>query len=53
MTYSIAILGSSGYTGAELIRLISGHPSIEIKALGAFSKAGKKRIRDFPAFASS
>ena len=41
MTYSIAILGASGYTGAELIRLIAGHGSIEIKALGAFSKAGQ------------
>ena len=48
MTYSIAILGSSGYTGAELIRLISGHPSIEIKALGAFSKAGKSVSEIFP-----
>ncbi len=25
MTYNIAILGASGYTGAELIRLISEH----------------------------
>ena len=31
MTYSIAILGASGYTGAELIRLISEHPSMKIK----------------------
>ena len=48
MTYSIAILGASGYTGAELIRLISGHPSIEIKALGAFSKAGQTVAQVFP-----
>ena len=41
MTYSIAILGASGYTGAELIRLISEHPSMKIKVLGAYSKAGK------------
>ncbi|MEL6243706.1 MAG: N-acetyl-gamma-glutamyl-phosphate reductase, partial [Pseudomonadota bacterium] len=41
MTHSIAILGASGYTGAELIRLISGHSSFEIKALGAHSKAGQ------------
>jgi len=26
MTHKIAILGASGYTGAELIRLIAGHP---------------------------
>ncbi|MDA9136443.1 N-acetyl-gamma-glutamyl-phosphate reductase, partial [Ascidiaceihabitans sp.] len=36
MTYSIAILGASGYTGAELIRLISEHPYMKIKALGAY-----------------
>ena len=48
MTYSIAILGASGYTGAELIRLISGHSSMQIKALGAFSKAGQQMADVFP-----
>ena len=48
MTYSIAILGASGYTGAELIRLIAGHGLIEIKALGAFSKAGQTVAQVFP-----
>jgi N-acetyl-gamma-glutamyl-phosphate reductase len=48
MTYSIAILGASGYTGAELIRLISEHPSMKIKALGAYSKAGKTLASVFP-----
>ena len=48
MTYSIAILGASGYTGAELIRLISGHSSIEIRALGAFSKAGQTVAEVYP-----
>ena len=48
MTYSIAILGASGYTGAELIRLIAGHSSIDIKALGAFSKAGQTVAEVYP-----
>ncbi|MEO1362892.1 MAG: N-acetyl-gamma-glutamyl-phosphate reductase [Pseudomonadota bacterium] len=48
MTHSIAILGASGYTGAELIRLITGHSSIEIKALGAFSKAGQSVANVYP-----
>ncbi|MDG1471728.1 MAG: N-acetyl-gamma-glutamyl-phosphate reductase [Ascidiaceihabitans sp.] len=48
MTHSIAILGASGYTGAELIRLISEHPSMQIKALGAYSKAGKTIAQVFP-----
>ncbi|MEL6467039.1 MAG: N-acetyl-gamma-glutamyl-phosphate reductase [Pseudomonadota bacterium] len=48
MTYNIAILGASGYTGAELIRLIAGHSSTEIKALGAFSKAGQSVAQVYP-----
>ena len=46
--YSIAILGASGYTGAELIRLIAGHSSMQIKALGANSKAGQSMADVFP-----
>lgn len=48
MTYNIAILGASGYTGAELIRLISEHSVIHIKALGAFSKAGQTVAQVYP-----
>ncbi|SFS74875.1 N-acetyl-gamma-glutamyl-phosphate reductase [Sulfitobacter marinus] len=46
--YNIAILGASGYTGAELIRLIAGHSSMKIKALGANSKAGQTMAEVFP-----
>ncbi|UOA31990.1 N-acetyl-gamma-glutamyl-phosphate reductase [Sulfitobacter sp. DSM 110093] len=48
MTQNIAILGASGYTGAELIRLIAGHSSMQIKALGANSKAGQSMKDVFP-----
>ena len=48
MTHNIAILGASGYTGAELIRLIAEHSTIEIKALGAFSKAGQTVAQVYP-----
>ncbi|MCC1493365.1 N-acetyl-gamma-glutamyl-phosphate reductase [Cognatishimia sp. F0-27] len=48
MTHSIAIIGASGYTGAELIRLIATHPSFEIKALAANSKAGQSIAQVFP-----
>jgi N-acetyl-gamma-glutamyl-phosphate reductase len=48
MTYSIAILGASGYTGAELIRLIAEHDEIKIAALGANSKAGQSLAQVFP-----
>jgi len=48
MTHSIAILGASGYTGAELVRLIAGHSSMKITALGANSKAGQTMAQAFP-----
>ena len=44
----IAIIGASGYTGAELIRLISSHPGMEITALAANSKAGLAMSTVFP-----
>jgi N-acetyl-gamma-glutamyl-phosphate reductase len=39
---AVAILGATGYTGAELIRLIEAHPHFNIVHLGAHSQAGKK-----------
>ena len=48
MTHKIAILGASGYTGAELIRLLAGHHAYEIVALGAYSKAGQRMAEVFP-----
>ncbi|WP_121061700.1 N-acetyl-gamma-glutamyl-phosphate reductase [Chachezhania antarctica] len=48
MTHKIAILGASGYTGAELVRLIAGHPNIEIAALSADRKAGLEMAEVFP-----
>jgi N-acetyl-gamma-glutamyl-phosphate reductase len=37
----IAILGASGYTGAELLRMLAHHPNAEIVALTADRQAGK------------
>ncbi len=48
MTQNIAILGASGYTGAELVRLIATHPSMKIAALSANSKAGLTMAQVFP-----
>ena len=48
MTHKIAILGASGYTGAELVRLIATHPSMEIAALSADRKAGMAMADVFP-----
>lgn len=48
MTHSIAILGASGYTGAELVRVLSTHPDMEIKTLTGDRKAGMAMAEVFP-----
>ncbi|HBS49223.1 MAG TPA: N-acetyl-gamma-glutamyl-phosphate reductase [Rhodobacteraceae bacterium] len=48
MAYKIAILGASGYTGAELVRLIDQHPGLEIAALSGERKAGQAMSEVFP-----
>jgi N-acetyl-gamma-glutamyl-phosphate reductase len=48
MTHRIAILGASGYTGAELVRLLAGHPGMRITALSADRKAGMTMAEVFP-----
>jgi len=44
----VAILGASGYTGAELVRLIARHPAMEIAVLTADRKAGQSMADVFP-----
>lgn len=39
--FRIAVLGASGYTGADLVRLAVRHPNIEIAVLTANSHAGR------------
>ena len=48
---TVAILGASGYTGAELIRLLTNHPSIEVKVLTADRSAGMDFAKIYPQFA--
>jgi N-acetyl-gamma-glutamyl-phosphate reductase len=44
----IAILGASGYTGAELLRILAHHPQAEIVALTADRQVGKSIGAVFP-----
>lgn len=48
MTKNVAILGASGYTGAELVRIIATHPDLRIVALSADRKAGMQMADVFP-----
>ena len=45
---NVAVLGASGYTGAELVRLIATHPSLRIRAMTADRKAGQPMSAVFP-----
>ena len=40
-TIRVAVAGASGYAGGELLRLLLGHPAVEIGALTAGSNAGE------------
>lgn len=48
--YRIGILGASGYTGADLIRLLAPHPNVEIALLTADRQAGKPIGAVWPQF---
>ena len=46
----VGVLGASGYTGAELVRLLLRHPHIEIALLTADRRAGQEMRQVFPQF---
>ncbi len=48
----IVIIGASGFTGAELVKILVAHPNAAIHALVADSNAGKKFADLYPEFAS-
>ncbi|HEX2582253.1 MAG TPA: N-acetyl-gamma-glutamyl-phosphate reductase [Dongiaceae bacterium] len=48
--FRVAILGASGYSGAELVRIALRHPYLRIAALSAERQAGKDLVEIFPEF---
>jgi N-acetyl-gamma-glutamyl-phosphate reductase len=46
----IGVLGASGYTGADAVRLLARHPNAEITALTANTHVGKSMNEVFPHF---
>jgi N-acetyl-gamma-glutamyl-phosphate reductase len=48
----VAVLGASGYAGGELVRLLAGHPGVEIVFLGAAGSAGRTLTEVHPHLAS-
>ena len=48
MKLKAAVLGASGYTGAETVRLLAAHPKVEAVAATGHSLAGKQLSTIFP-----
>jgi N-acetyl-gamma-glutamyl-phosphate reductase len=44
----VGVVGGSGYGGAELLRLLAGHPSFKIRTIGAGRSAGRDLAEVFP-----
>jgi N-acetyl-gamma-glutamyl-phosphate reductase len=51
-TVKIAVLGASGYTGGELLRLLAGHPRMKVVAATAEKSVGSSLASVFPSLAS-
>jgi N-acetyl-gamma-glutamyl-phosphate reductase len=46
----VGVLGASGYTGSECVRLLLRHPQVEVALLTADRKAGREMREVFPQF---
>lgn len=46
----VGVLGASGYTGAELVRLLLGHRNVEIAVLTGNTQAGQEYSSVYPQF---
>ncbi len=52
MSYAVGILGASGYTGAELLRLVAAHPELSVRTVTAESNAGAAVGDVYPSLAA-
>ena len=44
----VGVVGGTGYTGVELLRLLAGHPEVEVVAITSRAEAGVKVADYFP-----
>ncbi|HLK44273.1 MAG TPA: N-acetyl-gamma-glutamyl-phosphate reductase, partial [Thermoleophilia bacterium] len=49
----VGIVGASGYTGVELLRLCTGHPDLEVRLATADTSAGELAASVYPSVAAS
>jgi N-acetyl-gamma-glutamyl-phosphate reductase len=53
MAVRTAVIGASGYTGAELLRLCAGHPELQVEYATADSKVGESVGGLYPSLAAA
>lgn len=50
MGFKAAVVGASGFAGAELVRILLGHPAFELSYAVSDSQAGEALAKVYPAF---
>ena len=53
MKVTVAVIGASGYSGLELVRLLSQHPQVKITAVTSERYASQPMEQLFPSLAAS
>src|SRR5687768_3681320 len=49
----VGIIGASGFTGAELLRLCAGHPDLDVAVATGDSQAGRPVAQLYPSLAAA
>lgn len=49
--HKVAVIGASGYTGVELLRLLAGHPGVTVTCVTSRQQAGQPLGEVFPSLA--
>ena len=53
MAIKVGVVGAAGYAGAELVRLLAGHPDFELAAITSNADAGQRLADVYPSFVGS
>jgi N-acetyl-gamma-glutamyl-phosphate reductase len=51
--FRVGVVGASGYTGAELLRLLTGHPHLELAVATGDTQAGNRIADLYPSLAAA